>query len=87
MNLSRKKIVSIITLLAIAFFSIGFVTAQSMQKTNWVGYLVHGIKTHVDKSIVPEPTGFSPAVDGEIVLGLREDGVVVWKHVADSTKQ
>jgi hypothetical protein len=64
---------------------LGFVTAQSMEKTKWVGYLVHGVKVHVDKSIFPEPSGYSPTVDGQIVLGLREDGVVVWKHVADTT--
>jgi len=52
----------------------------------WVGYLVHGITSQVDQPIIPEPSGFSPKVDGDIILGLREDGVVVWKHAADSTQ-
>lgn len=83
---SKKKAFSIITLIAIAFFTFGFVTAQSMEKVNWVGYLVHGIETDVDKSIIPEPSGFSPNVNADIVIGLRKDGVVVWKHVADTTQ-
>jgi len=84
---SKKKIVSLVTIIAILFFSFGFVTAQTMEKVNWVGFLVHGIETNVDKSIVPEPSGFYQNVDGNIVIGLREDGVVVWKHIADTTSQ
>ena len=84
---SKKKTFSLITLIAIAFFSFGFVTAQSMEKVNWVGYLVHGIYNQVDASIIPDPSGYVPEVKGDIVLGLREDGVVVWKHIADTTNQ
>lgn len=84
---SKKKVVSIISFIGIAFFTFGFITAQSVGKVNWVGYLVYGTETEVDRSIIPQPSGFSPNVDSDIVIGLREDGVVVWKHIADTTAQ
>ena len=83
---SKKRSLSVISLIAVVCFSLGFATAQSIEDVKWVGYLVHGAETQVDKSIVPEPSKFSPKVDGDIALGLRDDGVVVWKQIPDSTR-
>jgi hypothetical protein len=52
---------------------------SSRPSTNWVGYLVIG-KTDVD----PIAIGPHPVSVNDIQLGLRNDGVVVWRRVADN---
>ncbi|REL37959.1 hypothetical protein DYD21_04910 [Rhodohalobacter sp. SW132] len=77
--LNRKQI--LLSFIATFCFTLGFMTSQSIQKTNWVGYMVHGIDAPVERSLIPQPDGFKTKVEGQVVIGLRDDGVVVWKHV------
>jgi hypothetical protein len=44
--------------------------------TNWVGYLVIG-KEDTNDRISPGP---SPHCEGQVQIGLRSDGVVVWRR-------
>ena len=44
--------------------------------TNWVGYLVLGEEDSIDHI----SRGPHPAAKEDIQLGLRSDGVVVWRH-------
>lgn len=83
---SKRNSFSVIVITSIVCFFLGFTTAKSTANIQWVGYLVHGVETRIDRSIVPEPSGFSPKVDGKVVIGLREDGVVVWKGVSAAEK-
>lgn len=76
---SGRRIKILIAIGAIICFTLGFTTANKMQKTNWLGHLVHGVYNEPEPSIVPVPDKFLPEVDDEIIIGLREDGVVVWK--------
>lgn len=76
---SGKKVKGLIAIGAIISFVLGFTTANTVQKTNWLGHLVHGVYNEPEPSIVPMPDKFLPEVDDEIIIGLREDGVVVWK--------
>lgn len=50
-------------------------SAPSGVTTNWVGYLVAG-QTDTSDRITPNP---SATVVREIELGLRSDGVVIWR--------
>jgi hypothetical protein len=43
--------------------------------TNWVGYLVFGTEESSD----PIARGAYPTADRQIEIGLRSDGVVVWR--------
>lgn len=82
---TKKRALVTGILIAAVCFTLGFATAQSVQEINWVGPLVHGAKTQTDMPILPK-SEYAPEVNGQVVIGLRGDGVVVWKHVADSTK-
>ena len=44
--------------------------------TKWVGYLVVGQTDKLDR-ITPEP---SPTTVREVEIGLRSDGVVIWRE-------
>ena len=48
---------------------------------NWVGYLVSGKILTVDQGILPKQSNSPPTVDRTIAIGLREDGVLVWKQI------
>lgn len=72
-----------IALGAILCFVLGFTTANTVQKTNWLGHLVHGVYNEPEPSIIPAPDKFLPEVDDNIIIGLREDGVVVWKKISN----
>lgn len=50
-------------------------SGSSAVTTNWVGYLVTG-QTDTSDRITPYP---SATVVREIELGLRSDGVVIWR--------
>lgn len=69
---------------AIICFMLGFTTAISMQETNWLGHLVHGIWSEPNPGIYPKQSEYVPVVDGSIIIGLREDGVVVWKKAEEA---
>ena len=48
--------------------------------TNWMGYLVIGAEDNEDRlAIGPHPTTVS-----RVQIGLRSDGVVVWRGVSNS---
>lgn len=98
---SGRKRKGLIAIGAIICFTLGFTTANSIQQTNWLGYLVHGaymapsseghgFKIYPlddnDLPIAGEPSIFSPSVIDSIVIGLREDGVVVWKKAEEIEK-
>ena len=85
MRAKYAKIVgSTIALLALASICILSVRAQqsasnsssSTVTTNWVGYLVAGRHDTFDR-ITPHP---SPTVDRQVEIGLRSDGVVIWRE-------
>ena len=85
---SKKKMISFISLVSILFFTIGIFAADTIKEIKWVGYLAHGVQdVHVDKGINPQLNEYSPKVDSDIVIGLRKDGVVVWKKRSESSDQ
>ena len=43
--------------------------------TNWLGYLVVGEQESMDRIA----RGLHPAVNGKVQVGLRSDGIVVWR--------
>lgn len=47
--------------------------------TNWVGYVVFGEKESIDSIAGHQPF---PKADENLQLGLRSDGVVVWRRVS-----
>ena len=81
---SAKIIVgSVIALWALVSICIVGVRAQQPPNnpvpgvtTNWVGYLVAGRNDPHDR-ITPHP---SPTVERQVEIGLRSDGVVVWRE-------
>lgn len=87
MKLNTAKIViSATALLALASACFVGVRAQqaspnsnsSAVTTNWVGHLVTGQSDTTDR-ITQSP---SPTVIGQVEIGLRSDGVVVWRQAA-----
>ncbi len=86
-----KLVGSTITLLAVG--SIGIIGLRAQQTadssitspatTNWVGYLVVGeyVGTGQSGPIDPMPgtTGPHPATVRHVQIGLRSDGVVIWR--------
>ena len=82
--ISSKTIGFFIVLLALASACMIGVRAQqnpnqssvSNLATNWVGYLTVGKNDVIDR-IAPGP---SPSVVEHVELGLRSDGVVVWRQ-------
>lgn len=83
---TKTKIISLFVFTSILCFFLGFSAAKSVQETSWLGHLVHGIYDEPDPSVFPKPDEYSPAVKGDIKIGLREDGVVVWKRAGTSDK-
>jgi hypothetical protein len=81
-----KIVGSIIVVLVLAVGSIIIITvrgqptggssAASNVTTNWLGYLVAGQADEADR-ISPNP---SPTVVRHVEIGLRSDGVVVWRE-------
>jgi hypothetical protein len=89
MNMRTKiaKILgSIIVVGVLALGSISIITARGQQSggssaasnvtTNWLGYLVAGQADTADR-ISSNP---SPTVVRQVEIGLRSDGVVVWRE-------
>ena len=64
-------------------FLVGFLLGAKTPEPKWVGYLVFGkaAPKSIDPGmLIPPPDSFLSRVDSDIVIGLREDGVVVWKQ-------
>jgi hypothetical protein len=89
MKTHLAKIVGIpIALLALGTIGILGVHAQqrssilssSTVTTNWVGCVVVGRNDDLDR-ITPNP---SPTVIRQVEIGLRSDGVVVWRAATDA---
>jgi len=80
-----KIVGSIIVLLGLGSICIVSVRAQktgrdsspSIVTTNWVGYLVAG-RTDMSDRITSNP---SPTVIRQVEIGLRSDGVVIWREM------
>ena len=76
-----KTAVFAVVLASMVAFSVVGIHAQQNQsspasvRTNWVGYLVTGSELAIDR-ISPGPY---PKADRQIEIGLRSDGVVVWR--------
>jgi hypothetical protein len=51
--------------------------------TNWTGYLVVGTDETVDRMPLQQP---HPKTVAQVEIGLRSDGVVVWRGDAPKTK-
>ena len=64
-------------------FSVGFILGAKTLESKWIGYVVFGElaprSSHPGILMTP-PNPFMSTVDSDIVIGLREDGVVVWKE-------
>ena len=81
----KKKKNSVLSLLALFTFIImafvgGFAFARATENTRWIGSLVsfdHNPYRDDGMSQYPGPNDLRYSKD--IVLGLRHDGVVVWK--------
>ena len=62
-------------------FMAGYVTAQKTEKVEWWGWIqVAKPSTSPDPRIHTNKT-YDPFVREDIEVGLREDGVVVWRRV------
>ena len=62
-------------------FLAGYVTAQKTEKVEWLGWLaVAKSSTSPDPRIHTNKT-YDSLVREDIEVGLREDGVVVWRRV------
>lgn len=71
--------VVIVISLAIAFLS-GFAYAKASENTKWVGWLVYYQNSpSLADGMRPYPGSEDLLYSKNIVLGLRKDGVVVWK--------
>jgi hypothetical protein len=55
-------------------------SGSSTITTNWIGYLVSGGTDTLDR-ITPSP---SPRVVRQIEIGLRSDGVVIWREAPEA---
>jgi len=51
---------------------------SALSTTNWVGYLVFGSESSIDQIA----RGAYPTADRQIEIGLRSDGVVVWRRAS-----
>ncbi len=84
MKLKRLKIVGLVAAL-VTLGSICLVRTNAQEDesksstppmtTNWVGYVVFGTEESMD----PIGRGAYPVVDSQVQIGLRSDGVVVWR--------
>ena len=69
----------IVISLVIAFLS-GFAFAKASDNTKWVGWLVYyQNRPSLADGMRPYPGSEDLLYSKNIVLGLRKDGVVVWK--------
>ena len=69
----------LIICLLVAFVS-RLASAKTMLETDWVGMLTFGKEDPgVDPGIIGQRTLFVTEYDADIIIGLRDDGVVVWK--------
>jgi hypothetical protein len=84
---SNKIVVSAMGVLLLGAIGIIGVRGQQSDRnshrptisTNWVGYLVAGRLDTTDQ-ITPNPF---PTVSRQVEIGLRSDGVVVWREAAN----
>ena len=71
---------------AICVLALGQINSQQNQSkpttpplaTNWIGYVVFGAEDSMDR-IAPKP-GVFPTTNPEVEIGLRSDGIVVWRR-------
>jgi hypothetical protein len=59
-------------------------------KTQWLSWPVTGYPFRgVDSGILipPAPTRFKTDVRRDVIIGLRDDGTVVWKYIQNSDEQ
>ena len=82
MKAKTLKIAGLITVLAafavfciVAAYGQPTPPASSRMTIDWSGYLVVGKPETMDKI----GRGFYPATDQKVEIGLRSDGVVVWR--------
>ena len=74
---------SYLMMIVIIVFLVSFLLGAKTPEPKWVGYLVIGKaapKSNDPGMLIPSPDPFLSRVDSDIVIGLREDGVVVWKQ-------
>jgi hypothetical protein len=75
MKAKRLKLFGIVVIVIAC--SVWFLRAREIAAdTNWVGFLVTGQKEKGDPIAGNSPF---PKADGQIEIGLRNDGVVVWR--------
>jgi hypothetical protein len=82
MKLNKATIYVIVTVFFVSMaFIAGYVTAQKTEKVEWLGGLaVAKPSTSPDPRIHMKKT-YDSLVREDIEVGLREDGVVVWRRV------
>jgi hypothetical protein len=82
MKLNKATIYVIVTVFFVSMaFIAGYVTAQKTEKVEWLGWLaVAKSSTSPDPRIHMKKT-YDSLVREDIEVGLREDGVVVWRRV------
>jgi hypothetical protein len=84
MKLKRLKIVGLVA--ALVSLGLIFLVSTNAQQdkgksstasmtTNWIGYVVFGAEESMD----PIGRGAYPTADTQVQIGLRSDGVVVWR--------
>lgn len=78
----RKRLFSF-ALIAVAIFTAGFLMGAKSPEIKWIGFLVSGKPAPENPHtgiLIPPPPSFASSVDSNIEIGLRDDGVVVWKR-------
>jgi hypothetical protein len=56
-------------------------TGSAPATTNWIGYLVVGQNDPTDAIAIGGP---HPTVSRQVQIGLRSDGILVWRQVSNS---
>ena len=82
MKLNKATTYAFVTVLFVSMaFITGYVTAQKTEKVEWLGWIqVAKPSTSPDPRIHMKKT-YDSLVREDIEVGLREDGVVVWRRV------
>jgi hypothetical protein len=86
---TNRKIGKVLIVLAcvVASFIGGIACARTTLSTDWQGVLTFGKETHgMDPGIILQETIFETVYEKDIIIGLREDGCLVWKWAPNDSK-
>jgi hypothetical protein len=82
----RYLVVLILVLGMLASFISGFTLGDRSFETRWLGLMAFGREDPgIDPGIVLQEMLYVTEYDESIVIGLRDDGVVVWKWAIEDS--